>query len=63
MKRSTIEVIGSEIETDDITRDAQENNLKKAYEEGNVDDFLIALCGWSWKTIQEKRNEKRESWL
>ena len=61
MERITlIDTIQKQMENDDENRHKQEKYLFQAYKDGKIDDFLIALCGWSFKTIIELNEEENE---
>lgn len=53
---SLIDIIESQMSSDDCNRQKQSSKLAKAYEnsndKGSIDRFLIALCGWSFETIE-----------
>lgn len=52
-KITIIDTIQEEMESDDTVRQKQDIHLLKAYENKDIDAFLIALCGWSFNTILE----------
>jgi hypothetical protein len=59
MARLTIiDTIQKQMETDDENRFKQEKYLLQAYNNGSIDDFLIALCGWGFESIKELNNEE-----
>jgi len=55
--KTTIEVIREQMLSDDECPEKQEQWIQEAYKKGSLDDFLIALCGWSWKSIQDLRKK------
>lgn len=58
MERITlIDTIEKEMHSDDANRIKQDAYLLKAYADGDIDDFLIALCGWSFESIKQINEE------
>lgn len=64
--RNIIDIIDEEMQSDEENRDRQseilENHYKNATKKGKglIDDVLLCLCGWSFRTLKEKMNEPVE---
>lgn len=56
----TRDVIMAEMIKDDCYT---EDSLQRAYENEDIDFFLISLTGWSWTTLQIKRKEENNDGL
>ena len=55
-----MEVVMSEIQSDEETYRHKAHQLIQAYREDNCGDMLMALCGWSMHTLLIKYQEKKE---
>ena len=55
-----MEVVMSEIQSDEETYRHKAHQLIQAYREDNCGDMLMALCGWSMNTLLIKYQEKKE---
>lgn len=55
-EETLIDIIEKQMLSDDSSREKQSSKLAEAYENSkdkrSIDQFLIALCGWSFDTIE-----------
>ena len=56
-----MEVVMSEIQSDEETYRHKAHQLIQAYREDNCGDMLMALCGWSMNTLLIKYQQRKES--
>ncbi|MCW5921433.1 MAG: hypothetical protein KIS77_03760 [Saprospiraceae bacterium] len=57
-KMNLIDVIRQAVLTDEESSSKQVSWLEKAYQEGDCDALLIAICGYSMPTLREMANGK-----
>ncbi len=58
LREAFIETVNEEISSDDDSYDHKASYLIKAYRADDCDGMLMALCGWSMKTLLEKTQQK-----
>ena len=56
-----MEVVMSEIQSDEETYRHKAHQLIQAYREENCDDVIMALCGWSMNTLLIKYQQRKEA--
>lgn len=56
-----MEVVMEEIQSDEETYHHKAHQLIRAYREGNCDDMLMALCGWSMTTLLVKYQQNKQT--
>jgi len=57
-KTNIIDIIREAVRTDDEPSHKQVFWLEKAYQEGDCDSLLIAICGYSIQTLRDMANGK-----
>ena len=56
-----MEVVMSEIQSDEESYRHKTHQLIQAYREENCDDLIMALCGWSMNTLLIKYQQRKEN--
>ena len=56
-----MEVVMSEIQSDEETYRHKAHQLIQAYRSENCDDLIMALCGWSMNTLLIKYQQRKEA--